>query len=65
MEADQYGSMEVARQIWAAILQVSALRQVLTVTAIASILGIRQDSRFHMILHLIYTGPAFHSLLVV
>ena len=39
MEADQYGSMEVARQIWAAILQVSA---------IVSILGIRrQDSRLH------------------
>ena len=27
LEADQYGSMDVARQIWAAILQVSALNE--------------------------------------
>ena len=31
LEADQYGSMDIARQIWAAILQVSAWRQVLPV----------------------------------
>ena len=47
MEADQYGSMDVARQIWAAILQVSAVRQVFAAPATASILCMlpkRKDS---------------------
>jgi len=34
LEADQYGSMDVARQIWAVILQVSTLGQVFPIPTI-------------------------------